>query len=112
MFHLLDRKQAPHTRDELRKLSRKGRMCLRSICKIELLFCNEVIKRCLQPIAQLDFLSSFTLLNPNLVKFPRFHDRLLDVSYQLLDRRLVTEFLLFIEPDVLHSPAVKNAVLH
>jgi hypothetical protein len=43
-------------------------MCLRSIGKIEQLFCNEVIKRCLQPIAQLDFLSSFTLLNPNLVK--------------------------------------------
>ena len=27
-------------------------------------------------------------------------------------RSQATEFLLFIEPDVLHSPAVKNAVLH
>jgi meso-butanediol dehydrogenase/(S,S)-butanediol dehydrogenase/diacetyl reductase len=68
--HFLNCKQVSNTRDKSRKLFRELRISARGINKVQQFLGDEIIKRCPQSIAELNFLSSVALLNPNLVKFP------------------------------------------
>lgn len=67
------REHKPHLGDKPRKLPSKLSMFFSCFDEVQQLFFNEIIECSLQPIALLDALRGFILLNPYFVKFSSCH---------------------------------------